>query len=587
MIPLSAPLPLRTTAAWAGYREAAIIPHRYGISGGALLQYDRARTVFVWADHAVTAVDEVTLGGQPVGNWAARNGTDIAGRVVAFVEFDQPVPDNVELIARGRGKRDRLTGALLDSPADVVRDILRLAGRDLPAGALGEFRAACRRAGITVGGSIDTEVSARAAVQELCASIGAVWAPDATGLCRLWPGAELPAALVTVDRRHGLSASCDAAALVTDLTLRYRHEDRNPRAAVQLQAPDAIASHGLRPATHDAPWIAEARVAIAVAERLLAQQARPQWRARAEGLTRALRVGDAVRLDHPVLPLGGDALVLGSERSAESGLCAIEFAVTVGDVPVTRIVQLANALDPEQAAPLPPAPDGTAAQIRGAIADARGTPDPVEQVSAANSYQVRPDSPPPEPGTLPDTGNEGDFLRYYAATSWVPSTAGFNDLTDTAADGAVLRYRTATGWAGEGLDLAELADTDIDTPVAGDLLAYDGTDWINKGPFAPVVVVAGSRTAQLSDAGSYLRFTSGTAVNLTIPPQSSVAWRADSAIEGEQGGSGKVTIVAGSGVTVNVATGFELASREAFSVFGLKRTAENVWTLFGDLEQVP
>jgi hypothetical protein len=85
MTPLSAPLPLRTTAVWAGFREPVAIPHRYGSTGGALLQYSEDRRVFVWADHPVQAIDAVLVGGQPVGNWQHRNGTDSTGRAVAFV----------------------------------------------------------------------------------------------------------------------------------------------------------------------------------------------------------------------------------------------------------------------------------------------------------------------------------------------------------------------------------------------------------------------------------------------------------------------------------------------------------------------
>jgi hypothetical protein len=106
-------------------------------------------------------------------------------------------------------------------------------------------------------------------------------------------------------------------------------------------------------------------------------------------------------------------------------------------------------------------------------------------------------------------------------------------------------------------------------------------------PFSIVVTESTtSRTALLADAGGYVRFTNGSAVTYTIPPQSSVAWAADSAIECEQGGAGQVTIAAGSGVTINVAAAFLFKSREQYAVLGLKRVASDVWVLFGDLEQV-
>lgn len=349
MIALTAPLPLRTTADWAGFRDAAVIPHRYGSTGGRLLQYDAGRRLWVWADHACLAVDSVLIGGQPVGNWRMRNGADSAGRTVCFVEFDQAVDEGVEPIARGRGKLHRVTGLLVTNPADVVDDILAtIAGRPLADGRLDSFRAACAQAGLSVGGSIDEAVSARAAVRAVADSIGALWAPDAPAPLRLWPGGAATSARLTVDRRYGLQATCALADLVTDLTVRYQHEDGTPRAAVQLRAADAAGRYGTRPLVLDAPWLTDARVAVAVGLRLLAQRARPQWQCSVSGLRTALSVGDALTLDHPVLPLGGTHVVLGREWDIEQRLGSVSLSVPVGDAPAVRLVRTSAALDPQR-----------------------------------------------------------------------------------------------------------------------------------------------------------------------------------------------------------------------------------------------
>lgn len=338
MTPLSEPLPLRTTAAWADYREPVAIPHRYGECGGALMQYSQDRRLFVWADHAVVAIDAVLIGGQPVSNWAWRNGADSAGAAVAFVEFDQPLEDGAQPIARGRGKPGH-GGAAMSNPADVVLDVLaNIAGRDMTAARLADFRAACAAAGLEVGGSIERADTLRAVVRTICASVGAVFAEDAAGVCHLWPG-PAPSGGYRIGRERELSAGLQLSELANDLTLRYRHEDGQPRGSVQLEAGESVRLYGRRTAVLDAHWLASPRTAVAVATRLLQQQARPAWSVSIGDIPRPLRIGDAVAIDHPLLPLQADAMVLGREFDAASVTSAVRVSVPVGDLPAVRLLR--------------------------------------------------------------------------------------------------------------------------------------------------------------------------------------------------------------------------------------------------------
>jgi hypothetical protein len=341
MTPLSAPLPLRTTAVWAGFREPVPIPHRYGVTGGRLLQYSQDRRVFVWADHPVAGVDVVLIGGQTVGNWQHRNGTDSTGRAVAFVEFDQPVEEGADLIARGRGKLG--AGGLMTNPADVLADILTsIAGR--PAIDLSDFRGACAAAGIEIGGSLERAEVLRAVVRGLCASIGAVFSD---GRAFLWP-AGAPTGGWRIGGDIELDASMQLDALANDLTLRFAIEDGGPRASVRLEAPDSVAAYGRRERVEDAPWLVSPRVAIAVATRRLQQSARPSWSVGTGSIERVLRIGDIVALDHPQLPVQASAVVLGRELDTEDGSTAVRFVVPVGDVPAVRLVSQSAALDVQQ-----------------------------------------------------------------------------------------------------------------------------------------------------------------------------------------------------------------------------------------------
>lgn len=103
-------------------------------------------------------------------------------------------------------------------------------------------------------------------------------------------------------------------------------------------------------------------------------------------------------------------------------------------------------------------------------------------------------------------------------------------------------------------------------------------------PWSPVATTAASATLALSNAGQYLRTTAETAVTVTVPPQSSVAWAADTEIHIEQGAAGAVTIAAGAGVTINKPTGYNAKIMGQYAVVTLKRVAADTWTLIGALE---
>lgn len=347
MTPYSAELPLRTTSVWAGFRETAVIPHRYGETGGRCLQYNAERTQWVWADHACASVDDVLVGGQSLSNWQARNVPDNTGRTVTMIEFDGGIEDGVEVVARGRGKLLGDTGALIESPADVVRDMLIIAGRPTTAARLDPFRSACARAGIVVGGSITESITLQSAIREVCDSVGAIFAPDARDLCHLWPG-DAGGIRASIDVRQTLSAGLGLADLATVAVITYAYEDGEPRAAIELEAREPARLYGRRVSDVAMPWVRSARVAAAVGSRLLQHRARPVWAVGVGALLGDIRVGDGVSLAHPVLPVTGDYTVLAREADPETQAVSVTLSVPVGAVPVVRLVRQSSMLDPEQ-----------------------------------------------------------------------------------------------------------------------------------------------------------------------------------------------------------------------------------------------
>jgi hypothetical protein len=91
-----------------------------------------------------------------------------------------------------------------------------------------------------------------------------------------------------------------------------------------------------------------------------------------------------------------------------------------------------------------------------------------------------------------------------------------------------------------------------------------------------------SYTLVLSDADKLVEMNVGSANNLTVPLNSSVAFATGTQILLAQYGAGQTTIVATSGVTVR-SNGGKLKLNAQYSGATLVKIAENEWYLFGDI----
>ncbi len=91
-----------------------------------------------------------------------------------------------------------------------------------------------------------------------------------------------------------------------------------------------------------------------------------------------------------------------------------------------------------------------------------------------------------------------------------------------------------------------------------------------------------SYTLVLADAGKVVEMNVSAANNLTVPPNSSVAFPIGTVIEIAQMGTGQTTIVAGSGVTIRSPNG-KLKLTSQYSSASLRKRATNEWMLIGDI----
>ena len=99
--------------------------------------------------------------------------------------------------------------------------------------------------------------------------------------------------------------------------------------------------------------------------------------------------------------------------------------------------------------------------------------------------------------------------------------------------------------------------------------------------FAAVVTESTTaRTLATTDAGAYIRHTNASASTVTVAPQASQTWLANTEIHIRRAGAGNLTLTPGAGVTLNAPSGGTLVMTDKMSVT-LKRAASDVWDVIG------
>ena len=89
-------------------------------------------------------------------------------------------------------------------------------------------------------------------------------------------------------------------------------------------------------------------------------------------------------------------------------------------------------------------------------------------------------------------------------------------------------------------------------------------------------------TTVLGDASKLVTLSNASAITVTIPPNSSVAYPTGTKIDLAQIGAGQVTVAAGAGVTVNSTPGLKFIAQ--YSAATCIKTATDTWLLVGNLE---
>lgn len=173
-------------------------------------------------------------------------------------------------------------------------------------------------------------------------------------------------------------------------------------------------------------------------------------------------------------------------------------------------------------------------------------------------------------------------LAQFAATTSAQLRGVLSDETGTGA--AVFAnspaFVTPTGIVKGDVGLGNLDNTsDANKPVS---TAGQAALDLKSNLSLTINTQTASYTLVLTDNGKYVRMNSGSALNLTVPPNASVAFPTGSQIVIRNTGAGQVAVVAGAAVTIN--TSQTLLLRAQHSSATLVKVGTNEWDLAGDLE---
>ena len=179
-------------------------------------------------------------------------------------------------------------------------------------------------------------------------------------------------------------------------------------------------------------------------------------------------------------------------------------------------------------------------------------------------------------------GDEPNLSISHNATNSVIADVGGGNITMSTNGNQILFYdslnsrsmfRTATNGR---LELFYQGDIKLETKSEGIEVTGSVVSQVD------INARGSSYTTVLSDQSKLVTLTSASAITLTIPANSSVAYPVGTKIDLAQLGAGQVTVAGAGGVTVNATP--TLKFRDQYSAASCIKTATDTWLLVGDLE---
>ena len=188
-------------------------------------------------------------------------------------------------------------------------------------------------------------------------------------------------------------------------------------------------------------------------------------------------------------------------------------------------------------------------------------------------------------------GNNANLVDIGFVGSYNDGTYAHQGLVKDSSDGKWKLFKgvtdeptTTVNFAQGSLDALKVGafEATTVTPSSG-VVFSDGTQTKEGVPSrTPIVAKTASYTlSALTERDSLVEISSASAVTLTIPANSAVAYPVGTSIDILQTGAGQITVAGAAGVTVNATPGLKL--RTQWSGATLFKRATDTWVVYGDL----
>lgn len=165
----------------------------------------------------------------------------------------------------------------------------------------------------------------------------------------------------------------------------------------------------------------------------------------------------------------------------------------------------------------------------------------------------------------------------------VPGGASASNATPTMNSGAGTAGAATTYARGDHVHPDDTSKADAShTHAQSDITGLTAALAAKSDVTRAIGAYGSNYTLAIGDAGALVSSNAAGAVNLTVPPNSSVAFPTGTQIDLVQFGAGQVTVVPGSGVTIYSADS-KLKFRVAYSTATLVKVGTDAWLLTGDL----
>lgn len=183
---------------------------------------------------------------------------------------------------------------------------------------------------------------------------------------------------------------------------------------------------------------------------------------------------------------------------------------------------------------------------------------------------------------IKDGANGANTGNIYIATVEHESGVWADDLTAAKFELVVDVASVVASSAQASADAAAAAASASAASTSAGSAATSATASATASKLTPETVAGTTYTLDIGDVSKILECTNGSAITVTIPPNSSVAFDTGAQVAICQAGAGQVTIAAGVGVTLKSKYSRVKSEAQEAIIYAVK-VAADTWRLAGDL----